>query len=112
MAVAPWEDGVGSEVLYSLNLKSPRDLDLVLMANQIDREDICRVTTRAQAKENSQLEEEEAKEVAQENPSITPLLDQADPVDESSTTPTVDSSVEGKAGVTDSNVQAHNTGNG
>ena len=95
VAVAPWENGVDSEVLYSLNLKSPRGLDLVLMANQIDREAICRVTTRAQAKENSQLEEEEAKEVAQENPSITSLLDQADPVDESSTTPTVASSVEG-----------------
>ena len=33
-------------------------------------------------------------------------------MDESSTTPTVASSVEGKAGVTDSNVQVHNTGNG
>ena len=33
-------------------------------------------------------------------------------MDKSSTTPTVARFVEGKAGVTDSNIQAHNTGNG
>ena len=84
VAVAPWEEGVNSEVLYSLNLKSPRGLDLVLLANRMGSEEVRRVTTRAQAKENSELKEKEALQVAAENPVVTPLPTQSSPVEESS----------------------------
>ena len=95
VAVAPWEQGVESEVLYSLNLKSQRGLELVLLANKIEQREVLRVTTRAQAKENSQREEE-ARVIAAENPSITPLPNQTNPVDESCTIPTVAKTVEEK----------------
>ena len=73
VAVAPWEEEAESEVLYSLNLKSQRGLELVLLANRIEQGEVLRVTTRAQAKENSQREEEEAKVVAVERPSVKPV---------------------------------------
>ena len=60
-------------MLYSLNLKSQRGLELVLLANRIEQGEVLRVTTRAQAKEDSQREEEEAKVVAVERPSVKPV---------------------------------------
>ena len=73
VAVAPWEQGVESEVLYSLNLKSQRGLELVLLANKLEQKEVLRVTTRARAKETSKTEEEEARQTALENPITTPL---------------------------------------
>ena len=64
VAVAPFEEGAESEVLYSLNLKSQRGLELVLLANRLEQAEVLRVTTRAQAKENSQREGKEAEVVA------------------------------------------------
>ena len=52
VAVAPWEE-FESEVLYSLNFKSQRGLKLVLLANKLEQREMLRVTTRAQAKEDS-----------------------------------------------------------
>ena len=74
MAVAPWQEGAENEVLYSLDLQSQRGLKLVLIANKIDQKEVLRVTTRAQAKEKLQIEEEEAIVVAEERPSIKPIL--------------------------------------
>ena len=45
VAVALWEQGVECDVLYSLNLKSQRGLELVLLANKIEQQEV-RVTTR------------------------------------------------------------------
>ena len=56
VAVAQCEEEVESEVLYSLNLKSQRGLELVLLANKPEQREVLRVTTRAQAKEDSQRE--------------------------------------------------------
>ena len=77
VAVAPWEEDVESEVLYS---KSQRGLELVLLANKLEQREVVRVTTRAQAKENCQREKEEAKEIAVEMPTITPVPNHADRV--------------------------------
>ena len=70
-------------MLYSLNLKSQRGLELVLLANKLEQKEVLKVTTRAQAKETSKAEEEEARQTALENPITTPLPDQVDRVDES-----------------------------
>ena len=75
VAVAPWEEGAENEVLYSLNLKSQRGLELVLLANKLEQKDVLRVTTRAQAKEDSQSERADAKVVAEEDPNVKPLLE-------------------------------------
>ena len=107
VAVAPWEEDVESEVLYSLNLKSQRGLELVLLANKLEQREVLRVTTRAQAKENSQREKEEARKIAVEMPTITPVLDQADRVEPATIRP-----VEGKAGHTEGSIEAQSTGDG
>ena len=112
VAVAPWEEDVESEVLYSLNLKSQRGLELVLLANKLEQREVLRVTTRAQAKENSQREKEEAREIAVEMPTITPVPDRADRVDESHSTPATISPVEGKVGHTEGSIEAQSTGDG
>ena len=74
VAMVPWQEGAENEVLYSLDLQSQRGLELVLIANKIHQKEVLRVTTRAQAKEKLQIEEEEAIVVAEEGPSIKPIL--------------------------------------
>ena len=73
VALAPVEEGKENEVLYGLNLKSERGLDLVLMANRLEQARVRRVTTRSEAKETSQREDEEAKVVSEEQPSVKPV---------------------------------------
>ena len=74
VALAPVEEGREKEVLYGLDLTSERGLDLVLMANRLEQaKGIRRVTTRSEAKEASQREEEEAKVVSVEQPSVKPI---------------------------------------
>ena len=73
VALAPVEEGCESKVLYGLNLKSERGLDLVLMANRLEQAEVLRVTTRSEAKETSQREEEEASIVAEEQPRVKPV---------------------------------------
>ena len=65
VAVIPEGEGTGTEVLYGLNLRSQRGLNLIMYANQKEVQmservfNINRVTTRAQ----NQAEAEEAKRV-------------------------------------------------
>ena len=70
VALAPLEEGYENEVLYGLDLKSQRGLELVLLANRLEQAEVLRVTTRAEAKETSQREEDV---VAVEQPSIRPV---------------------------------------
>ena len=73
VALAPLEEGYENEVLYGLNLKSQRGLELVLLANRLEQAGVLRVTTRAEAKETFQREGEEACVVAAEQPSVRPV---------------------------------------
>ena len=68
VAVAPGQEGVEEEVLYSLDLHSKRGLDLVLLVNQVEPAEVYRVTTRAQAEQERQSSESDAREIAQECP--------------------------------------------
>ena len=74
VAVSPTVEGVTREVLLSLDLKSERGLQLVLMANGVEQVDVARVTTRAQAKANSQEEKEEEVSIAECKPNVKPLV--------------------------------------
>ena len=64
VALAPVEEGKEEEVLYGLDLKSERGLDLVLMVNRLEQARVRRVTTRSEAEETSKREEEDAQVVA------------------------------------------------
>ena len=74
VAVTPIVEGVSGEVLLSLDLKSERGLQLVLLANGVAQVDVARVTTRAQAKANSQEEKVEEECIAECTPSVKPLV--------------------------------------
>ena len=73
VAVAPRQEGTEDDVLYSLDLQSQRGLELVLLVNKIDQKEVLRVTTRAQAREDRQEQEEEAIAAAVEVPRAKPL---------------------------------------
>ena len=73
VALAPVEKGREVEVLYSLDLTSERGVDLVLLANKLKRENVLRVTTRAEAKEAALLEKKEAQVVSEEKPVARPI---------------------------------------
>ena len=70
VALAPGEQGREWEVLYGLNLRTPRGLDLVLLANGLEELEIKRVTTRAEAKQEASKREEEARVVGVERPRV------------------------------------------
>ena len=70
VALAPVEQGKESEVLYGLKLRTPRGLDLVLLANGLDEVRIRRVTTRSEAKLEASKREEEARVVGVERPRV------------------------------------------
>ena len=72
-AVSPMQEGVEAEVLYSLDLQSPRGLELVLLANRVDQRDVLRVTTRSQARQEREKQEEEVVAARVEQPKVTPL---------------------------------------
>ena len=74
VAVAPMLEGGIKEVLCSLKLQSERGLQLVLMANGIAQKDVARVTTRAQAKSDSQEEEEIRASIAKDKPTVRTLV--------------------------------------
>ena len=76
-----WEEVVAADpeiednqVLFSLDLKSARGLQLVLDANQVDQEEIRRVLTRANVKALEQAEVEEQVVLAEERPVVKPLV--------------------------------------
>ena len=73
VAVAPKQEGAEEEVLYSLDLKSPRGLKLVLLVNQVEQKEVKRVTTRAQALEEKQEEEQDVAAAAREEPRAKPI---------------------------------------
>ena len=68
VAVAPGQEGVEEEVLYSLDLHSKRGLDLVLLVNKVESTEVLRVTTRAQSEDGRQKQERDAREIAKECP--------------------------------------------
>ena len=81
VALAPVEQGKESEVLYGLDLKSTRGLDLVILANKMSQSGVLRVTTRARSKQEAQEEKQAAEEVAYEKPRVEAVgTEAAEPV--------------------------------
>ena len=75
VAVAPLQEGVEEEVLYSLDLLSDRGLQLVMMANSVGPAEVLRVTTRAQAKTESEEEENDLSMEAEDRATAWPFLE-------------------------------------
>ena len=77
VALAPVERGKESEVLFSLDLRSPRGLDLVILVNKLGQGGVLRVTTRSESRQETLDKEENAKVVAQERPKVKSLVVEA-----------------------------------
>ena len=77
VALAPVEGGKDNEVLYGLKLRSPRGLDLVILANRLDEAEVKRVTTRAEAKQQASEERETARVVGVERPNVKAVSTEA-----------------------------------
>ena len=77
VALSPSEKGKENEVLYGLDLKSARGLDLVILANKQGEAGINRVTTRSMGKQDAQEEKETAETVASEKPKIKIVVAEA-----------------------------------
>ena len=77
VALAPVEKGKETEVLYGLKLRSPRGLDLVILANRLGEMEVRRVTTRAEAKQETSKEEENARVVEVERPKVKSVMAEA-----------------------------------
>ena len=75
VAVAPLQEGVEEEVLYSLDLLSDRGLQLVVMANSVEPKEVFRVTTRAQAKTDLEEREKELSMEAEDRATARPLCE-------------------------------------
>ena len=73
VALAPAEQGKESEVLYGLDLKSARGLDLVILANRQGKAEVRRVTTRAEAKKEVLEKKENDRVVESEQPKVKPV---------------------------------------
>ena len=84
VAVAPTQEGVEEEVLYSLDLVSERGLQLVCMANQLEPVEVLRVTTRAQAKTDRVEREKELSLQAEDGATAWPLWEDGNEVQEGS----------------------------
>ena len=74
VAVAPVVEGEVREVLCRLDIKSERGLDLVLIANGIEKKEVARVTTRSQSKAEEQERVVEEATVASEKPIVRALV--------------------------------------
>ena len=70
VALAPVEKGKEREILYGLNLKSPRGLDLVILANKLSQAEVLRVTTRSEGRQEALEESKTADVVDREKPKI------------------------------------------
>ena len=77
VALAPVERGKESEVLYGLDLKSARGLDLVILVNREGQSGVLRVTTRAKDKQETSEREENARIEAIEKPRVRPVVVEA-----------------------------------
>ena len=70
VALAPAEEGKECEVLYGLDLKSARGLELVILTNKSGQVPVRQVTTRAGSRQEALEEEQTAKVVAYEKPRV------------------------------------------
>ena len=70
VALSPSERGKESEVLYGLDLKSARGLDVVILANKLSQAGVNRVTTRSMGRQEALEEKETAELVASEEPKV------------------------------------------
>ena len=70
VALAPVERGKEGEVLYGLDLKSARGLDLVILANGLSQAGVNRVTTRAEGRQKALEESETVEVVDREKPQV------------------------------------------
>ena len=75
VALAPVEKGKESEVLYGLDLKSERGLDLVIRANKLGQAGVLRVTTRSEGRQETSTREENAEVVAREEPLVKAVVE-------------------------------------
>ena len=82
VAVAPLQEGVEEEVLYSLDLLSERGLQLVMMANCKGPAEVLRVTTRAQAKTDLEEKENDLSMEAEDGATAWPLWEDGNEVKE------------------------------
>ena len=112
VAVQPYEKGIEEEVICSLNLTSERGLRLVMHANGLQCNDVKRVTTRAQARENSKVEQEVAVIIAAECPVVTPITSQVCQVAEVVTRPAMVDTVGSGADAVVSDARAQGTDKG
>ena len=77
VALAPAEEGKENEVLYGLDLKSARGLELVLLTSRGDQMPVRQVTTRAGSRQETLEEEQTAKIVASERPKVKAVVKKA-----------------------------------
>ena len=77
VALAPAEEGKESEVLYGLDLKSARGLELVILTNKSSQVPVRQVTTRAGSRQEALEEEQTAKVVAFEKPKVKAVVKEA-----------------------------------
>ena len=74
VALAPAEEGKECEVLYGLDLKSSRGLELVILTNRSGKVPVRQVTTRAGSRQEAQEKEQDAKVVAVEKPHVKAVV--------------------------------------
>ena len=73
VALVPDIEGKKREVLYGIDLRSERGLQLVLMANEKRNDEVLRVTTRAEAREAEAERKEDERVVAREQPKVVSM---------------------------------------
>ena len=74
VALAPAEQGKEFEVLYGLDLKSARGVQLVILANRQGEAQVKRVTTRAEARQEVEEKEKISMVVEVEKPRVKPVV--------------------------------------
>ena len=74
VALAPAEEGKECEVLYGLDLKSARGLELVILTNRSGQAEVRQVTTRAGSRQEALEEEQNAVCVAYEKPKVQAVV--------------------------------------
>ena len=70
VGLAPAEEGKECEVLYGLDLKTDRGMELAVLVNKSGQVPVMQVTTRAASRQEAQREEQDAKLVAVEKPRV------------------------------------------
>ena len=70
VALVPAEQGKENEILYSLDFRTARGLDLVILANRLGNVEVRRVTTRAEAKKEVEEKKEVERVVEVEKPKL------------------------------------------